>query len=119
MSMTQPLSGDNSVLGIRGIGVDGQWFFQFDQMKRALSSKERFPELRAVRGLGMNSLFDLCSLAFCPADNATGNARAGVAGWLGFEIVRFRVDYHRAPNHRALVIRERDLMVHIFQRRLA
>jgi hypothetical protein len=26
MSMTQPLSGDNSVLGIRGIGVDGSGF---------------------------------------------------------------------------------------------
>ena len=67
----------------------------------------------------MNSLFDLRSLAFCPADNATGNAGAGVAGWLGFKIVRFHVDYHGAPNHRALIIRERDLMVHIFQRRLA
>jgi hypothetical protein len=88
-------------------------------MKRALSSKERFRELRAVRRLGMNSVFDLRSLVFCPADNATGNARARIAGWLGFEIVRFRVDYHGTPNHRALVIRERDLMVHIFQRRLA
>ena len=88
-------------------------------MKRALSSKERFPELRTVRRLGINSLFDLRSLAFCPADNATGNAGAGVAGWLGFKIVRFHVDYHGAPNHRALIIRERDLMVHIFQRRLA
>ena len=67
----------------------------------------------------MNSLFDLRSLAFCPADNATGNAGAGVAGWLGFEIVRFHVNYDGAPNHRALIIRERDLMVHIFQRRLA
>jgi hypothetical protein len=26
MSMTQPLSGDNSVLGIRGISVDGGSF---------------------------------------------------------------------------------------------
>jgi hypothetical protein len=25
--MTQPLSGDNSVLGMRGIGVDGSGFF--------------------------------------------------------------------------------------------
>jgi len=40
MSMTQPLSGDNSVLGIRGIGVDGRYFSQFDQMKSPLSSKE-------------------------------------------------------------------------------
>jgi hypothetical protein len=40
MSMMQPLSGDNSVLGIRGIGVYRLSFTQFDQMKSDLSSKE-------------------------------------------------------------------------------
>src|SRR5438094_7416188 len=88
-------------------------------MKRALSSKERFPELRVVGRLGMNSLFDLRSLAFCPADDATGNARSGVARRLGFEIVSLGVYHNRASDHRPLVVRERDLMVHIFERRLA
>src|SRR5204863_7383051 len=67
----------------------------------------------------MNSLFDLRSLAFCPADDATGNARSGVDRRLGFEIIRLGVDHNGASDHRPLVVRERDLMVHVFECRLA
>ena len=40
MSMTHPLSGDNSILDNRGISVQGDGFRYFEQMKSALSSKE-------------------------------------------------------------------------------
>ena len=52
------------------------------------------------------------------SDDAAGNTRAGVAGWLCFEIVGLCMNDYRAPNHRALVVCQRDLMVHIFQLRL-
>ena len=61
----------------------------------------------------------LHSLAFCPADDATGDARPGVARRLGFEIVRLGVDHNGASDHRPLVVRQRDLVVHVFERRLA
>src|SRR5215831_605201 len=54
-------------------------------------------------------------LGFSPADDAAGNARAGVAGWLSLQIVWFRVDHDRATNHRFCVIREGNLMVHVVQ----
>jgi len=46
MSMTHPLSGDNSILDSRGISVQGVGFRVFDQMKSALSSKEMLNEAR-------------------------------------------------------------------------
>src|SRR5437016_7059516 len=61
----------------------------------------------------------LLSLIFCPPDNATTNACARVAGWLRLQIVRFRVHDNGPPDHRLLVVRQRDLMVDIIQFRLA
>ena len=61
----------------------------------------------------------LWSLVFRPPDDATGDTRAGVAGWLGFEIVRLSVNYNGSANDRPLVVRERYLMVDVFQLRLA
>lgn len=61
----------------------------------------------------------LASLGFCPPDDATGDTGAGVAGRLGFEIVRLGVDHSGTSDHRPLVVRERDLMVHVFERCLA
>jgi len=61
----------------------------------------------------------LLSLIFCPPDNATSYACARVARWLRLQIVRFRVHDNGPANHRLLVVRQRDLMVHIIQFRLA
>src|SRR5215471_21511021 len=55
------------------------------------------------------------SLRFCPADHATRNARARVAGWLRLQIIRLCVDHDRAANCRFRIVRERNLMVHIIQ----
>src|SRR5215472_4728593 len=80
-------------------------------MKSGLSSKE-------ITNQGSCNVADLGavpSLRFCPADYATGNTRARVAGWLSLQIVRFRVDHDRTANHRFCVVRERDLMVHVVQ----
>ena len=62
---------------------------------------------------------DLRSLILCAPDYATGNARSGVTGRLRFEIVRLRVHHNGTSDRRPLVVRERDLMVHVLQRRLA
>src|SRR5262249_43057630 len=65
------------------------------------------------------SAADSRSLVFCPPDDATGNARAGVASRLGFQVVRLRVNYNRTSNRRTFIVCKRDLMVHIVQSRLA
>src|SRR5882757_2251453 len=62
---------------------------------------------------------DLRSLILCAPNYATGNARPGVAGRLRFEIVRLRVHDYGTSDRRTFVVRERDLMVHILQCRLA
>src|SRR5207248_5276883 len=58
---------------------------------------------------------DLRSLILCSTDDATGNARPGVAGRLRFEIVRLRVHHNGTSDRRPLIVRERDLMVHVLQ----
>jgi hypothetical protein len=51
MSMTQPLSGDNSVLGMRGIGVDGSVFFDLSKGNPRCRAK-RFHKLSGIARLG-------------------------------------------------------------------
>src|SRR4029077_19643630 len=58
-------------------------------------------------------------LAFCPPDNSTSNACPRIARWLRLQIVRFRVHDNGPPDHRLLVVRQRDLVVHVLQFRFA
>ena len=65
------------------------------------------------------SLCGLSLLRFRPADYATSDAPACVAGWLRLQIVGFRVNDDRAADRRFRIVREGNLMVHIIQLRVA
>jgi hypothetical protein len=58
--MTQPFSGNNSVLDNRGISVYGDGFSLFDQMKSALSSKEI---LRRISGNSIDQMARMINLS--------------------------------------------------------
>jgi len=107
--MMQPLSGDNSVLGIRGIGVDGSGFSNLIKSNERCRAKRFSKQFRGPHRSTAQECEgatpQLRSLAFCPTDDATGNARAGVARRLGFEIVRLGVYHNGASDHRPLVVR--------------